>query len=245
VSPDAPGIRGAIVDAALRRIGDADLDHLFRAVTPESLAKSEPWSASTVRYHFGARAQDQDNGRLAFQRRDLALAVLEAALHDATVASADAAELYQQSAAALPAAGTMDEVLAAITANLNAFVPGASTDDVSPRERMYWLALAVCDEDRDVARLLRDARGRQIERYGPTYQAYMDALGRDLKPGRSVLDLANTIYALLDGHIARLRFEPSVPSAWLGETVLSIFASFTVRRGEEPRDAADELLGRR
>lgn len=243
MSKDAPGIRDAIVESALRKIGDADLDHLFRAVTPESLAKQEPWSASTVRYHFGARAQDTDDGRLAFQRRDLALAVLEAALEDATAASADAADLYQQAAASLPATGAMDDVLAAITANLNAFVPGASTDDVSPRERMYWLALAVCDEDRDVARLLRAARGRQIERYGPTYQAYMDAMDRELKPGRTVADLANTIYALLDGHIARLRFDPHVPSDWLGDTVLCIFASFTVRRGEEPRDTAAELLG--
>lgn len=239
---DGPGIREAIVDAALRGMGDADLDHLFRAVTPESLAQDEPWSASTVRYHFGARAQDQDGGRLAFQRRDLALAVLEAALRDAAEASADAAEIYQQAAAALPASGSMDDVLAAIAANLDAFVPGASSEDVSPRERMYFLALAVCDEDRDVARLMRAVRAGQIERYAPMYRAYMDALGRELKPGRTVEDLANTIYALLDGHIARLRFEPNVPSEWLGETVLSIFASFTVRRGDEPHDATSELL---
>lgn len=213
-------------------------------MTPESLAADAPWSASAVRYHFGSQGDAEGRGRLSFQRRDLGLAVLEAALADAVNASHSAAEMYDAAAASLPARGSMDEVLAAITANVDAFVPGALPDDVSPRERMYFLAIAVCDDDREVARTLREARARQIERYGPMYRAYLDALGRELKPGRTLEDLANAIFALLDGHIARLRFDPQVPSDWVGETVLTLFASFTVRRGETPHDAASELLGR-
>jgi len=244
VTSDAPGVRDEIVEAALRQIGDTGLDGLFRGITPDALAAGSPWSASSVRYHFGSRGEDRDHGRLAFQRRDLALAVLDAALQDAIGASEDAAQIYHRAAAALPARGSMDDVLAAITANLSLFVPGASPEDVSPRERMYFLALAVCDEDRDVARAMREARSRQLDRYEPMYRAYMDALDRELKPGRTLRDLANAIYALLDGHIARLRFDPNTPSDWVGETVLTLFASFTVRRGQPVRDAASELLGR-
>ncbi|MDO9407873.1 hypothetical protein [Patulibacter sp.] len=236
-------VREEIVEAALRRIGDADLSGLFRSVTPDALAADAPWSASSVRYHFGTAPDDDAAGRLAFNRRDLGLAVLEAALQDAIGASADAADVYRAAAESLPSRGSMDEVLDAVKANLAAFVPGASPEDVSPRERMYFLALAVCDEDRDVSRRLREARSRQIERYAPMYRAYLDALDRELHPERTVADLANAIYALLDGHIARLRFDPSVPSEWVGEAVLTLFASFTVRRGAMPRTASDELLG--
>ena len=238
-----PSVREQIVEAALRRIGDTDLSGLFRAVTPDGLAADADWSASSVRYHFGTPPDGDAPGRLAFNRRDLALAVLEAALQDAVGASADAAEVYRAAADGLPARGSMDEVLDAVRANLDAFVPGASPEDVSPRERMYFLALAICDEDRDVSRTLREARARQIDRYAPMYRAYLDALDRELRPDRTVTDLANAVYALLDGHIARLRFDPSVPSAWVGEAVLTLFASFTVRRGATPRTASDELLG--
>jgi hypothetical protein len=242
VGADGRDVRAEIVAAALRQVGEVDLAALFRAVTPDTLAAGEPWSASTVRYHFGAH-DDDARGRLAFQRRDLGLAVLAAALADAVGASSDAADAYEDTAASLATAGTVDEVLAAMAANLAAFVPGASTEDVSPRERMYFLALAVCDDDRGVARELREARARQIARYLPMYQAFLDALGRDLRPGRTLRDLANAIYALLDGHIARLRFDPNTPSEWVGDTVMSVFASFTVRRGAEPRDLVRELLG--
>ena len=238
------GVRDEIVAAAMRQVGDVDLAALFRAVTPETLAADERWSASSVRYHFGAREEGDGRGRLSFQRRDLALAVLAAALGDAVGASSDAADAYETVAATLRTAETLDEVLAAMAQNLAAFVPGATTADVSPRERMYFLALAVCDDDRAVARELREARTRQIERYLPMYQAFIDALDRELRPGRTLQDLANAIYALLDGHIARLRFDPSTPSDWLGDTVTSVFASFTVRRGAEPQDVARDLLNR-
>ncbi|WP_026911188.1 hypothetical protein [Patulibacter minatonensis] len=241
---DAPAVRDQIVEVALRRLGDATFDDLFKATTPELLAAEAPWAASTVRYQFGhTPSQDHGRGRLSFKRRDLALAMLEAALTDAVAANRRAAETYTQASRDLPEQRSMDVVLEAVRSNLDAFTPGATDEDVAPRERMYYVALAVCDGDGDAARLLRAARREQIANYVPVHEEFVRVLGRRLRPDRTIDDLANAIDALLDGHIARLRFDPQTPSDWVGNAVVAIFASFTVRDGEEPVDPIAALFG--
>lgn len=235
-------VRAAAVDGALAWLADADLDQIVKALTPEIIARDLQWSASTIRYHF--RGSTDDAQDLAFRRRDLGLAMLEAALEAGVQASGNAAAQYAGAAEALPDTDAIDDVLAVLAANLDAFIPGATADDVSPRERMYFLALVVCDTDSDVARLLRTARARQIAGYEPMYRLFIERMGRELLPGRTVGELAGAIYALLDGHLTRLRFEPHASGAWLGDTVVAVFAAFTAPRGRAPRDVRAALLGR-
>jgi hypothetical protein len=231
-----PAVRDQIVEVALRQLGEAALHDLLKAITPELLAADAPWAASTVRYQFGhTSGQDTGRGRLSFQRRDLALAMLESALRDAVAASRSAAETYAQAAIDLPEQQTRDIVVAAIRNNLDAFTPGATDDDVAPRERMYYLALSLCDSDSDAARLLRAARREQLACFVPVHEEFIRVLGRRLQPGRTIDDLAEAIHALLEGHLARLRFDPNASADWVSDAMLAIFVSFTVRDGEEPR----------
>lgn len=227
-------VRDQIVDVALQRIGDASLDDLFKALTPESLAADAPWAASTVRYQFGRHGgRSEDRGRLSFRRRDLALAMLESAVDDAIESSEAVATSYAAAVHQPTVDGPFDSIASAIADNLAAFTPGATDDDIAPRERMYHLALAVCDVDSETARMLRRSRAAQLAGYAPVYEAFMVSTGRRIRPGRSMDDLCAAVSALLDGHLMRLRFDPQASADWIGEAFLAVFLSFT-----EPADQA-------
>jgi AcrR family transcriptional regulator len=240
----AGDLRRRIVEDALQRLGDSTLDDVFKATTPEQLARDAPYAASTVRYHFGNKEpMPAGGGRLSFVRRALVLEMLAAATADATDNAARITELYLRAAEGLPTGDTVDDVFAAIADNLRAFTPGATDEDVSPRERMLYLAVAMCDDDPDVARLLRDARNQQLETFESLYEAFMAVVGRRLRPGVELQDLASAINAMLEGHLARMRYDPATSGAWVGEAVLSIFAGFTERIDGTTRPLRDELLG--
>jgi AcrR family transcriptional regulator len=235
-------VRDDIVAVALARLGDADFEALLKAITPEVLAADAPWAASTVRYHFRSRRRGPGAGTLSFQRRDLGLAMLESSLAHGAQATAAVAETYEEAAEELPARGSFRGLMAAIRANLDQFIPGAAPDDISPRERMYHLAVAVADTDSDAARLLRSSRQEQLQRFEQVYAAYLTALDRELRPGRTLQDLADAISAVLDGHLARVRFDPGISGDWVGDAVLAILAAFTTRRGAPAWDVEGELL---
>lgn len=236
--------RDEIVEVALERVGDAAFEELLKAITPEVLAAEAPWAASTVRYHFRRHrgSGTSGGGALSFQRRDLSLAMLEHVLSDVTRDSAVAAETYEQAAAELSASGSLAGAVDAVRANLDRFTPGAGAEDISARERMYYLALAVADTDSDAARLLRTNRRQQQERFLEVYATYLDALDRELRPGRTLEELACAVAAVLDGHLIRVRFDPGSPGDWVGDAIMAILAAFTTRRGTPPWDLERELL---
>jgi AcrR family transcriptional regulator len=238
-----PTAREQIADAALGLIGDADTGDLLRALTPERLAQASGRSASTVRYHFGGEAAD-GSGTYAFQRRDLALAVVEVALEGRIAASESSTVAYHEAAQDLPDAPDLESVFRAIADNLVRFIPGPSGAAAAARERVHHLALAICDTDAAAARLLRDARARQIEAFLPVYRAILAATGRELAPGATLEGIADAVFAILDGHLLRLRFDPGAPADGVNAAVLAIFAASTRARGGDAFDPAGEILGR-
>jgi AcrR family transcriptional regulator len=237
-----PSARDAIATAALGLIGEADAGDLLRALTPERLAHESGRSASTVRYHFGGE-DDGGAGTYAFQRRDLALAVLGAALEERVAASASSTDAYHEAAAGLAGRADLGELLAAIGENLTPFIPGPSGEDAAARERVHHIGLAICDTDAAAARLLREARARQVAVFLPVYRAILQATGREMAPGRTLEELDDAIFTLLDGHLLRLRFDPGAPGDAVNAGVIAIFATFTRATGGEAFDAAAEILG--
>ncbi|MEV4418783.1 hypothetical protein AB0L40_02265 [Patulibacter sp. NPDC049589] len=224
--------REGIANAALEMLGEAGLDDLVRVLTPERLATVGSWSPSTVRYHFGGR-RDEDGPRdFAFRRRKLALAVLDLVVERTEESTEAAIERWRAAIDDLPIDQDLDGVLRAVVDNIASFVPGASEDDISARDRAYHLAVAVADEDPDAARLLRASRQRQIAAWAPALRAFLDAVGLELRPEQRIEDLANALYALFDGHLLRLRFDPTSRAPWFADVMFAVIESFTAPRGD-------------
>jgi AcrR family transcriptional regulator len=237
-----PSARDAIAAAALGLIGDADAGDLLRALTPERLAHQSGRSASTVRYHFGGE-DGEGSGTYAFQRRDLALAVLAAALEERVAATDTSTPAYHAAAERLAEERDLGALLVAMSENLAPFIPGPSGEDAAARERVHHIGLAICDTDAAAARLLREARSRQVDVFLPVYRALLAATGRELVPGRTLRELDDAIFALLDGHLMRLRFDPGAPGDAVNAAAIAIFAAFTRAKGREAFDPTAEILG--
>lgn len=239
----SPTAREQIAAAALALIGDADAGDLLRALTPERLAAASGRSASTVRYHFGGE-DAEGGGTYAFQRRDLALAVLATSL-DGRVATTEAStDGYHEAIGGLSEATDLDVVYEAIAANLAPFLPGPSGAAAAAGERIHHLGLAICDTDAAAARMLREARSRQVDTFVPIIRAVLLETDREMAPGRTIEELADATFALLDGHLLRLRFDPGSPADGINAAVVAIFASFTRVRGHEAFDPTAAILGR-
>lgn len=235
--------REQIAEAALRLIGEADAGDLLRALTPERLAEVSGRSASTVRYHFGGE-DAHGGGTYAFQRRDLALAILASAL-DGRVASSDASTAgYHGAVEGLADAEDLEAVFTAIADNLGPFIPGPAGAEAAARERVHHLGLAICDTDASAARMLRDARARQVAVFLPVYRQALVATDRELSPGHTLEALADAVFAILDGHLLRLRFDPGADPDGINASVVAIFAAFTRPRGGRGSDPAGDVLGR-
>lgn len=229
-------VRRTMINVALEQLRETTLEQLFKATTPERLSAGGPWAPSTVRYQFGHRTRGDEKKQLAFQRRDLALGMLEVALEDSPGASGLADPSDEEVALPASARDPLGDVLAVVTSDVHDPVPGSTAAEVSARDRMYHLALTVADRDADAARLLRDARYRRACRHLRVYAAVMADLGRAMRPGRSVEDLADAVCALVDGQLSRCRFEPGSSNDWIEEAVVGLFMSFTVPVELSPSD---------
>ena len=216
-------------------IGDAELDDLVRLLTPERLSEIGDWAPSTVRYHFGGGA-GQDGARdLGFRRRELALEVVRLAAERSERTTRAAVERWYATLERMRGPEDVDLLIATIHENLATFVPGGSEHDSTASDRVHHLALAVADADPEVARLLRDARAREAERWAPAVAAYVELAGRRLREGRTVEDLVAVLYAITDGHLTRLRIEPGAPPE--AYTAL-LFASLDAYTEPAPTTAA-------
>lgn len=239
----SPTARDHIAAAAVALIGDADAGDLLRALTPERLAAASGRSASTVRYHFGGE-DEEGGGTYAFQRRDLALAVLATALEGRVATSESAMGGYHAAVAGLSEAEDLGAIYDAIAENLAPFQPGPSGAAAAARERIHHLGLAISDTDAVAARMLREARTRQLETFLPVFRAVLLETDREVVPGRTIEELADAVFALLDGHLLRLRFDPGASGDGINAAALAIFATLTRDRGGEGFDAAAAILGR-
>ncbi|MEV4421580.1 hypothetical protein AB0L40_16590 [Patulibacter sp. NPDC049589] len=240
--PASPTARDEIATAAIRLIGDADAGDLLRALTPERLAQASDRSASSVRYHFGGD-DSSGSGTYAFQRRDLALAILAVAAAARVAAAEEATAGYHAAALGLRDDVDMQGLYAAIADGLLPFLPGPAGAQAAAQERVHHLGLAICDTDASAARLLREAREQQVATFVPATHAALLATDREMVPGRTVEELGDTVCALLDGHLQRLRYDPGAPSDGVNAAVVSIFATFTRPRGGEGFDPVGAIRG--
>jgi AcrR family transcriptional regulator len=232
--------RDQITAAALRLIGDADAGDLLRALTPERIAAASDRSASTVRYHFGG--EDTGGGTYAFQRRDLALAILAASLRERLDAARRSSIALVRAAEDVPSRGDLDGVHEAIGEALLPFLPGPSGAVAAAGERVHHLGLSICDTDAAAARMLRDARVAQVDLSREFFAALLVATGREMAPERSLAELGDAVVALLEGHLQRLRFDPGAPSAGVHAAITAIVATFSRRIGHDGFDADAAIL---
>lgn len=223
----ARSARSSITEAALEMVGEAELDDLVRVLTPERLANVGDWAPSTVRYHFGGRSIDGGPRDLGFRRRELAVEVVRLAVERAERATLEAVERWDDALAEPEGSGDVTTLVAVMNENLARFVPGGSAEDSGSRDRAYYLALAVADDDPEIARLLRDSRARQIQAWAPALVTYVRATGRRLRPGRSAEELAAALYAVVDGQLVRLRTEPASAPSWFADLLLTVIDAFT------------------
>ncbi|WP_026912528.1 hypothetical protein [Patulibacter minatonensis] len=234
--------RDQITAAALRLIGDADAGDLLRALTPERIATASDRSASTVRYHFGG--DDTGSGTYAFQRRDLALAILAASLETRLAAAERSSGALVRAAEDVPSRGDLDGVHAAIGEALLPFLPGPSGAEAAAGERVLHLGLSICDTDATAARMLRDARVTQSGFAEAFFAALVVATGREMSPGRTLGELADSVVALIDGHLQRLRFDPGASPTGIQAAMTAIVASFTRPVGGDGFDPDAAIVGR-
>jgi hypothetical protein len=229
-----PNPRDEIVEAALRFVGELHFEDLVRVVTPERLAERGSWAPSTVRYHFGGGTDRGGPRDFGFRRRSLAVALVEHTLDDLTrTAIALFGEVEEFATTGSGDVGP-DDLTTFVAGRIDDLVPGGGEEDVAPRDRMYRLALAICEDDAEVARLLRDAAAERRAAGAAACRRILDVTGREMRPGCLVEDLASAILAIVAGHLTTRRFDAGADPTWVVGTSLALAGSMTRRR-----DAAD------
>jgi hypothetical protein len=180
---------------------------------------------------------------VAFDRKKLGLELVDRALQQARATVERNAAIYEGVAGALPALKDLERVLIAIIGDLDSYAPGA-TDGVDPtaQERMFLLALACCDEDRELASRLLDHQLANTARHAHVYEAFMKRTSRRLVSHASVAQLADLISMLLEGVSLRRRFDPDFDMTAVAKAVIRIFWAFTVSDGEAEPLYEKELL---
>lgn len=231
-----------ILDAALDEIGEANAEAFLKWVTPNLLAPRTDFSEATVRREFARIESDDDSGS-GFDREALTVALVERALARIGALVERSTELYAQAAAELRSEEDIAAVAAAITEDLDSYVPGIdSVDDVTGQERMFLLAIATCDRHGRIARLLRDRQQDNVRFIAPIYEAFLARTRRRVATGVTIEQLASAIGMLLDGAALRRRYHPGFDDEFLAAAVMRTFWAFTVAQGDDDPDYVAELV---
>jgi hypothetical protein len=103
-----------------------------------------------------------------------------------------------------------DHLVVALEEHLRRFAPRASpAGAVAARERLFYLAVAACDDDPDLARRLRDLAAATARAFEPVVAQYLSVTGRRPRPGSSLAELPLLVGGLLEGLVLRMRADPA------------------------------------
>lgn len=220
-------LRTDIAEAALELLGDVRFEEVVQVITPERLSKVGPWAPSTVRYHFGGGGTGDGRPRdYGFRRRDLAVAMVERAFGDLERACESAATEILESVDS-GAVFDRDYRLDLLARQVADFIPGGGDDEVQARDRAILLAYAVCDDDAELARLLREQADSRREACADLVQGVLAALRREMRPDRRLDDLASAVLALVSSHLMACRFDVHADSGWVADAVVALAGSMT------------------
>jgi len=220
-------LRTDIADAALELLGDVRFEEVVQVITPERLAKLGPWAPSTVRYHFGGGGAGEGRPRdYGFRRRDLAVSMVERAFRDLERAYESAATEI------LDAVGSgvvfdREHRLDLLARQVAEFIPGGGDDEVQARDRAILLAYAVCDDDAELARLLRERADARRAACAELVRSVLTALRREMRPDRRLEDLAAAVLALVSSHLMACRCDVHADSGWVADAVVALAGSMT------------------
>ena len=248
-SSDRKETRALIVEAAFRLVAQASLDDVLRFVGPTSLAEAahdlviedkragvKAPAAETVAYHFHEKgtARKFDIEALAGELLSQACEQIVEAAHIAQVEYLDAAERFADG-------GTLDAVATAVGKDLANYRPGSDDALVDARERLYFTAVALCDDESAMASQLRETNERTLNAAIPVYERFLALSGRRIVAGFDVRDLAALISMFLEGESLRYRYRASLAEQKIAHAVIRMFWAFTLPQDEVERDIQAEL----
>jgi hypothetical protein len=217
----ADDLRSAILDTALRQIGELDLADLLKCLTPPGLAAEGAFSPSAVRYHFGDEV-------MRFDRRALTDALVELIAGRLRAQAQSAAEGYIAAIASMSSVDDLGGIEEALADDLHWFTPGPAGPEAAATERLYLLSVAMCDTSGSLSARLRGMREDILASYDQIYAHGLQATSRAVAPGMTLRDVNLVINAFLEGVVILQRQHARMPLPDVADVVARIFVALTV-----------------
>lgn len=251
LSPRSDGISQAhtkkqeILKRAEGLLAEAPLEDLLGFLSPEKLAEGAPFSAATVRYHFGV------NGR-KFSSKMLAGALRDRMLDGNREAAKFAAEGYSYASTGVSDIADADKVTEGILDNVERYSAQIleKHPSLGARERMYLLTILTSERDAENAEALRSTDKEILAEFEEIYELFLEKTNRKLVDCITAKDLAAMISSFLFGATLMGRFNPDFKMELVAHTVVRIFWSFTYDPSRQKEslyetDIAEEVNSRR
>jgi hypothetical protein len=241
--------RQLIVEAAFHRMRGASLRDILSFLGPKALAEAarelvleeqranvRAPSPETVALHF----RRPDTQRV-FNLDELAEELLLQACAQIVEAAEDAVVGYLEAADAVAASGDLAEVARAMAKDLAQYQPGSVDPLIDARERLYFTAVALCDDESAVAKKLRKTMERVADGWVPVYKRFLEVSRRRMVQGYEERDLAVLVSMLLDGETLRYRFSGNLDFEKVFAAVIRLFWAFTAPIDGDDPDVVGEL----
>jgi hypothetical protein len=242
--------REFLVDAAFRAVAEASLTDLLAFLSPKTIAErarelmetdarsdDRAPSAPTVAYHFHVAGTSRK-----FDRQTLVDTLIDRACEQVADAARSAAEEYLRAADALAAGHDLDSVYQAVEHDIDMYRPGLVDRSVDARERLFFTAMATCDDGGHAAERLRETDARVETIFVGVYERFLMLTGRRVVSGYTTRELAILVSMLLNGEAMRYRYGNSLRASQVTRAIMRIFWAFTTRNGLPDPDVEGDLL---
>jgi hypothetical protein len=237
--PTPETLRGRAVDVALGLLADTGAEDLLKFLNPRKIAEAlDNESETNIRSAFDPR------GGKTMSRVYLATMMLTRALEQLRIETRANSDGYLQAAEAVSQGGGAEGISAAVVADVRDFIVDDADEETRARERMYYLALTLADNEAEIREEL--ARGYQDFRdnYAPAYKAFLEATHRRIASDTTETALRQALGALMEGFTAHQRIGVGIPEDVVADAVMRVFLGYTVGPGEATRTVEEQALGR-
>jgi hypothetical protein len=238
-------VRSRAVAAAVRLLEQASDVETLALLTVEALRNEmrvDGYGAppSPVRL---ARAFSRPGRKPEFDRASLVVAVVEWGLEDILDAAQRQAHAYMEAAVEARGGAGLEPMIATVHRHLREHEPAGYSNAVNARERIFYLSLALADDERTIARLLRDFLRRNQEIYEEVVEVYLALFRRRLAAGVSAADLIRAGHGYVRGSHVYTRTGAAIDQTTVADTLLRIVWSHTVPVDAPEVDVIAELSG--
>jgi hypothetical protein len=248
--PMSEDTRELIIAAALSAIGNASVADTLSFLGPQTLAEESrelitrgrqlgvrPLTPSNVAFHFA-----KDGTSRQFDRDALVNELVDRACDRVANLAQTSARRYVLAAQELVDSQSAEPVHDAIAADMASYRPGGEELAGDAGARVYYLAVAMCDLDKELAGKLRATDTVTDGTFIGVYEEFLELTGREPIEGYETRDLALLISMLLNGEEIRYRYKNTLPAEMLSDAVMRIFWAFTVPCGAPTKDIEAELI---